>query len=199
MKTRRAGSRSGCAARQISLSLTTSGRSCSLACAVFFEGLRVAIEEAPDRARRKPCAVLTLQMIGDFGERDVDLVGYEPEDFCGVAFDPARALVASLRTRRHNARVAPAAHPLNCGRGRHPEPVGRGAAAQTSRDGTDQAHPKIVGKRSRHAGWPPSPARILNQYSLLLGIPADSVRWEIALARRSAHGQRRNACGANVH
>jgi hypothetical protein len=49
----------------------------------------MAIEEAPDRARRKAYAVLTLQVLGDLGERDVNLAGDEPEDLCGVALDAA--------------------------------------------------------------------------------------------------------------
>jgi hypothetical protein len=50
MKTKLSGSRSGCAWNQACRRATTSGRSCSLACAVFFNGHAVPIEEAPDRA-----------------------------------------------------------------------------------------------------------------------------------------------------
>ena len=52
----------------------------------------MAIEEAPDRARRKAYAVLTLQVLGDLGERDVDLDRYEPENLWAVAFDPPERL-----------------------------------------------------------------------------------------------------------
>src|SRR4029079_13560110 len=76
MNTRRAGSRSGCAARQACLALTTSARSCSLACAVFFECLGMAIETSPDRALRKPLTVLPCQVLGDLGQRDVHLGRY---------------------------------------------------------------------------------------------------------------------------
>src|SRR6185503_12431731 len=99
MKTRRRGSRSGCAARQACLRAATSGRSCSLACAVFFEGLRVAIEEAPDRTPRKPLIVLPLQVGGDLRQRDVDGLGKQPEDLAGMSLDPVGALVAALRPR----------------------------------------------------------------------------------------------------
>lgn len=58
MKTRCAGSRSGWASNQACLCTATSGRSCSLACAVFLEGHPVAVEKAPDRARREGDAVL---------------------------------------------------------------------------------------------------------------------------------------------
>jgi len=85
MKTRRRGSSWGCAARQACLRAATSGRSCSLACAVFFEGLPVAIEHAPDRARRKPLTVHPLQMGGDLRQRDVDGLGDQPEDLAAWA------------------------------------------------------------------------------------------------------------------
>ena len=58
MKTRCVGSRSGWVSNQASRRAATSGRSRSQACAVFFDGHGVAVEDAPDRARRKACAVL---------------------------------------------------------------------------------------------------------------------------------------------
>jgi hypothetical protein len=39
----------------------------------FFEGEVPSIEEAPDRARCEPLAVLALQQFGEFDQRDVHL------------------------------------------------------------------------------------------------------------------------------
>ena len=48
--------------------------------------------------------------------------------------------------------------------------------------------PQIVRKRFRHSGWPPSPARILNQICRFGGIPIDSIRAKNALAGERLHG-----------
>src|SRR5229473_2578359 len=50
MNTSRAGSRSGCAAIQAARAAATSGRSCSLACTIFFEADVLGGEEPPYRA-----------------------------------------------------------------------------------------------------------------------------------------------------
>src|SRR4030088_2006915 len=50
MNTSRAGSRSGCAAIQAARAAATSGRSCSLACTIFFEADVFGGEEPPHRA-----------------------------------------------------------------------------------------------------------------------------------------------------
>src|SRR6476660_2919790 len=112
MKTRQAGSSSDRASNQALRRTATSGRSCSLACAVFFERHGVAIEEAPNHALCKPLAVPTLQMAGNLRQRDVARRGDQPEDLLGMGLDPIRALVATLRPRRLAARIAPPAHPL---------------------------------------------------------------------------------------
>ena len=56
----------------------------------------------------------------------------------------------------------------------------RRIVAQTRMPGVSVA--QVARRYSRHAGWPPSPARILNHIQKKRGIPKDSVRLEIALA-----------------
>ncbi|MFQ6018869.1 MAG: hypothetical protein ACE5KF_11830, partial [Kiloniellaceae bacterium] len=51
--------------------------------------------------------------------------------------------------------------------------------------------PQIIRKRSRHTGWPPSPARILNQKFASLGIPYDSQSSENALGNYLSFGPAR--------
>src|SRR3954470_8952587 len=95
MKTRRRGSSSACVARQACLRTATSGRSCSLACAVFFERHGVAIEEAPNHALCKPLAVPTLQMAGNLRQRDVASRSDQPQHLLSMGLDPIGALVAT--------------------------------------------------------------------------------------------------------
>jgi hypothetical protein len=88
MKTSRVGSRSGCASNQASRRLATSGRSCSLACAVFFDGHRVAVKEAPDRAGREGGTMIAAQHIGQFNEGDVHLRVDRTQDNIPICLDP---------------------------------------------------------------------------------------------------------------
>jgi hypothetical protein len=96
MKTSFSGSRSGCALNQARRFAATSGRSCSLACAVFFEGHGMAIEETPHRAGRENHAVLIPQHRGDFDERNVNLGIDRFENDGAVKLDPARPQIAAL-------------------------------------------------------------------------------------------------------
>ena len=89
----------------------------------------MAIEKSPDRTRRKPLTVLSLQMDDDLRQRDVGGLGDQPKDLAGVGLDPVRPLVAALRARRARARVVPAAHQLERSRGSNAEPVGSRPAA----------------------------------------------------------------------
>src|SRR5512145_1834391 len=182
--TRRPGSRSACAARQVSRRATTSGRSRSLACAVFFEGLVVAIEATPDRARRETLAAPHLDVGRDLGERDIAVRLDQRQDLRGVRLDAARSLVAALRSRRDRAALAPPLRPLHRRRGGDTEPTRRSAAGRAPGNRCNQALTQIVRKRLGHAGWPPPPAPSMNHCSRRKGIPRDSARWENALASR---------------
>jgi len=62
----------------------------------FFERLRVAIEEPPDRTWCKPLSLPPPQMGGDLHQCDVGPVGNQTENLPGVGLDPLRALVAAL-------------------------------------------------------------------------------------------------------
>ena len=79
-------------------SATTSGRSCSLACEVFFERDVAAIEEPPERARHETFTVHFEEMVGDLGKRHV-----------GVASTRAKISAAWLSIRAE--RRSPLAHP----------------------------------------------------------------------------------------
>jgi hypothetical protein len=64
----------------------TSGRSCSLACAVF-DGHRVAIQEAPHRAGRKRGAMFTAQHLCQLDQRYVHLGLDRSQDDVTICFD----------------------------------------------------------------------------------------------------------------
>src|SRR5207249_1953531 len=73
MKTRRGASRDGCSAFSLARAAATSGRSCSAACRVFFEGDRVTIIEAPDRGRSGLQLFLRAEPRADLLQRQVRL------------------------------------------------------------------------------------------------------------------------------
>src|SRR5512134_89584 len=147
----------------------------------FFEGLVVAIEATPDRARRETLAAPLLDVGRDLGERDIAVRLDQRQDLRGVRLDPARSLVAALRSRRDRAALAPPLHPLHRRRGRDTEPTRRSAAGRAPGNRCNQALTQIVRKRLGHAGWPPPPAPSMNHCSRRKGIPRDSARWENAL------------------
>ncbi len=76
MKTRCPGSRSGWPSNHALRRTATSVRVCSLACAVFFNGHGVAVEAAPDRARRETHAVLCRQPVRQFASSPVPPARY---------------------------------------------------------------------------------------------------------------------------
>jgi hypothetical protein len=71
MKTRRCGSRSSCPSNQSSRRFRTSGRSCSLAWADFFERQSAPIEEGPQRRTAGPYAAFGQKPLQQFGDRQV--------------------------------------------------------------------------------------------------------------------------------
>jgi hypothetical protein len=125
----------------------------------------MTIEEPPDRARRKPLSMHLFQVRGDLHQRDIDSLGNQLEDFIGMAFDPFRPLVATLRARGGGARVAPSAYQLDRRRGRNPEPRSSGSARRTLPDGFNQTLTKVIGQRSCHPDWPPPPVHSMNHCS----------------------------------
>ena len=99
MKTRRAGSRSGCASNQACRLRATSGLSCSAACAAFFERDPVANQEAMHRADRKRSAMVTVQKGCEFGQRDVLLRLDRMQHHVPERFDAMRPQVSTFGLR----------------------------------------------------------------------------------------------------
>src|SRR3546814_2724333 len=69
----------------------------SLACAVFFEGHAVTIEQPPHGALRHLHPVLPLQVPDDLRKRDVALSFDQPQGLRSVSLEVVRAVISALR------------------------------------------------------------------------------------------------------
>src|ERR1700752_3770952 len=97
MKTSCPGSRSGWPSNQAWRRRATSGRSCSAACAVFFEADAATIEEAPQRPYSHGDAALSQQKLLQLGQRDVQLLLAARHQEVSLGLNPRRSLIATLR------------------------------------------------------------------------------------------------------
>src|SRR5208282_1341099 len=104
MKTSFVGSRSSCPANHSRRRLCTSARCCSSACAVFFKGDLVTIEETPQHGDRKALTAIGDQPLLDLKQRDVRLAPDQAQEIVAMRFDPAGPPVAPRRRRRNLAR-----------------------------------------------------------------------------------------------
>jgi hypothetical protein len=97
-----------------------SGRCCSAACAVFFKRHVVAIEQTPDGAWRHLEAVGVSDIVDQFGEREVGVLG-QSHDLIRVRFKAMGAVIATPRLRPNTASTSLLINPFDCGRGRDAE------------------------------------------------------------------------------
>src|SRR5262245_36953774 len=116
IKIRRRGSRAGCSALSSARAAATSGRSCSAARRVFFEGNVVSIVEPPDQTYGYLHLLLGTQPRSDFFERQVRLCGNEFQQPPLVPLE-RRAAVARARLRFDAACLHPTPAPADRGRG----------------------------------------------------------------------------------
>lgn len=100
MNTRRGASRRGCSAFNSARAAATSGRSCSAACRVFFEGDVVTFVEAPDRANTGFVLLHGAQPRTNLLKRQVRLRGNQIEQPLPVLLEPRAACQASPRRYR---------------------------------------------------------------------------------------------------
>lgn len=83
-----------------------SGRSCSAACAVFFDGDPPSIEEPPKRGDADADPLLA-ESSPQLHQRDVRRFLDEAEDQIGVGFDVSGSPIPALETGRHVAHSSP--------------------------------------------------------------------------------------------
>jgi hypothetical protein len=156
MKMRRSGSRSGWASNQALRRAATSGRSCSLACAVFFEGHRVTVEKTPHGAGREGCAMLRAKHLGQFDKSNVLLHLDRGQDHIVKGFDVMRARVTALGLGADRACRIARVDPANGARRRDAKSLGCSTAGHAAGNSSDQSGTKVDGKRLAHARWPPA-------------------------------------------
>ena len=82
-----------------------SGRSCSVACAVFFARDLVTLEEAADRAVAEH-QTLVGQLAAQFLQRDVRCLLQQGQDRRAIRLDPSRTPVSAQRLRLRIALLA---------------------------------------------------------------------------------------------
>lgn len=179
MKARRPGWRSTCLSNQVWRWVRVSGRSCSVACAVFFARQRMAREEVLQGAVTETMASIQ-QSPTKFGGRDVRGFVQKATDPLMLRLDPAGAMVAAQRSRR-DITLPPIQRP--------PSTDGRSADHKPFRRSTTLAPPATAAAHEyedRPIGlstWQLAsyPASIMNHRSGTRGSPRDSFRSENAL------------------
>ncbi len=156
INTRRCGSRSGWASNQSRRCAATSGRSCSAAWAVFFEGKSVTVEKPPDRTGREAGIVPGAQQIRQLVQTDV-LLGLDGgQDRFAQRLDMVRSCVTALWFGTDRTGGGVGVDPANGARHRHMKLRRRAAARQTTRDGCYHPGSKICRKRFAHKCRPPA-------------------------------------------
>src|SRR6185503_5377904 len=110
-KTSRAGSRSGCAAIQAARAAATSGRSCSLACTIFFKADAFGGKEPPYRAIADRLAAAG-QLGADLLQRQVGNRGDPLQQPIPICLQ-ARAVIAAHRLGGEPALLTPGVYPVN--------------------------------------------------------------------------------------
>src|SRR5437764_13534983 len=182
MKTSLSGSRRGASSRQAARAAATSGLSCSAACRLFFEGDGVAVEEPPDRARRKRGTLLIREQLGNLDKGQIGLLFDRIQDELAMRLDAVRTLVTALPLGRDRAASKPLLDKTHRTRRRYPKPLRSRAARHAAIDRPNDPNPQIFRQGLRHVCWPPRPAHRVNQNFSPRGIPFDSIRSDFALA-----------------
>ncbi len=169
-KTKRSGSRSSWPSNQSSRRFRISGRSCSVACAVFFARDAVTAEVAPERchAGERP---LTRQALLQLGQCHVRHRGERGRDQAGMGLRAIREPITTLWLGPSIATSPTQSLPADRARGADTEPRRRLATGQTLVNGAQNTRPEIEMQRSRHEGRPPLPANTLNQIATFSATP----------------------------
>src|SRR5262245_30431308 len=149
MKTRRGACSLRCSAFSAARSAATSGRSCSAACSVFFEGDAVTVEEAPDRADAGLLLSLRAQPRADLLKRQVRFRGDQIDQPLPVHLQ-RRAAVTGAGLGIYASCRPPAIHPADRRRRADAENARGLACALAGLDDLDRSHPKVLRVSLRH-------------------------------------------------
>src|SRR5262249_3680488 len=149
MKTRRGALSLGCSAFSAARSAATSGRSCSAACRVFFEGDVMTVEEAPDRADAGLLPPLGAQPRADLLQRQVRLRGDQVDEPLLVLLQ-RRTAVAGAGLGLHASGLPPSIHPSDGRRDAEVQDARHLTSALASLDKLNRTHPEVFGVSLRH-------------------------------------------------
>jgi hypothetical protein len=123
----------------------------------------MALEEPANDARKGPIADRPIEPLRHFGQRQVRGLGDPGKDQISMRVDPMRPLIAAALIRLQIASLARASHKADSRRDADAETRSRRAARRASLHSINNATTQINRKGFGHAGWPPSPANMLNQ------------------------------------
>src|SRR5262245_59659344 len=113
MKTRRGALSLGCSVFSAARSAATSGRSCSAACRVFFEGDVMTVEEATDRADAGLLPSLKAQPRADLLQCQVRLRSDQVDEPLFVLLQRRAAVAGACPSdRRHRSKYVSATRPV---------------------------------------------------------------------------------------
>jgi hypothetical protein len=180
MNRRRSGSRSSCPSNQSSRRFTMSGRSCSLACAVFFARHLVSVEEPPQRsvAHEDPVVQKRLAKLLD---RAVRRGLNRRQNGARMRFRLVRAAVPADGLRR-GVSLRPLERPPSAdARGADAKATSGASTRSALGDRRQNPYPKIRGKRLGHLRRPPARQKLESDHSRFANPPSDSVGSDDAL------------------
>lgn len=142
----------------------------------------VPIEETPNGGQRKSLTGLHRERDLVFLQRCVGLCTHAGEQKLGMRLDALGPAIAAQGIRRPAPGVAQPPPPAAHAGGADLEPLPRLSPRQPPGNRCAHAFTKVIRQWTGHAGWPPMPARGLNQMPADSGIPTDSGRSGSALA-----------------
>src|SRR5215204_4437475 len=161
MKTSRSRSSLPWLSRQASRRFKTSGRSCSVAWAVFFARDLMALEEAADHAIAKGQA-LFAQAMTQFLDGDIGRRLEQSHDRRPMGINPVRLAVSALNSRLRIALLPLARSPAAYARRAYTKSLGSLPARNAAPNTGKHTFAKIHRQRFCHARRPPTPATSLN-------------------------------------
>lgn len=180
MNTSRSGSRSGCRSRHRARAAATSGRSCWVACRLFFEAEPFSGAEPPHRPvtdLQTPFRQLPTHLL----QRQVRL-GRDPLQQPLAMLSRHQRTPPAAHGHRRNAPCPPMLlNPANDAAHPNAEPTRRLPPARACIHRRYRANAKIIGNRSAHRGWPPPSQHLESQFDQTEN-PPDSIKPDDALA-----------------
>ena len=144
----------------------------------------MALEEPANDAPLRPIARRRVEPLRHFVKRQVWRLLDPGHDQLAVRVDPVRARVAAALVRLEIAALPVARHPSDRRRDANPKTCRGRPTGPACINRIYDATAKIDREGFGHAGWPPSPALMMNHKITPNGIPNDSIAAQSALAQQ---------------